>query len=54
MLKNKEKEKGENQTGFESIIIFFSSSFFLYFLVVDIDGPVHYILACFVIARVLL
>jgi hypothetical protein len=36
------------------IIIFFSSSFFLYFPVVDIDGPARRILACIVIAPVLL
>jgi hypothetical protein len=47
-------EKGENQTGFESIIIFFSSFFFLYFSVVDIDDRVRCILACIVIVPVLL
>jgi hypothetical protein len=48
------KRKGENQTGFESIIIFFSFSFFLYFSVVDINGPACCILACIVIVPVLL
>jgi hypothetical protein len=48
------KGKWENQTEFESIIIFFSSSSFLYFPVVDIDGRTRCILAWIMIVSVLL
>jgi hypothetical protein len=49
-LKIKKKKRRKSNR----IIIFFPSSFFLYFPVVDIDGPVRCILACIVIAPVVL
>jgi hypothetical protein len=52
--KLKRKGKGENQIEFQRFIILFSSTFFLYFLVADIDGPARCILACIMIVPVLL
>jgi hypothetical protein len=51
---NKEKEKEKIKPNLKALLFFFSSSFFLYFTVVDIDGPTHCILACIVIAPVFL
>jgi hypothetical protein len=51
---NKEKENEKIKPNFESTTIFLYSSFFLYFPVVDIDGLACCILACIVIAPVLL